>query len=81
LTSVSEVGGEVACDLGHPLAVGVDGDTEDVDDASLQFDYEQYVLGAEQRGVDTEEVSGDGTFGLGREELSPGRTFSSGNSR
>ena len=41
LVGVVEVGSEVPCDLGHPWAVWVGGDTEDVDDASLQLDHEQ----------------------------------------
>src|ERR1039458_7219122 len=65
-TGLFEVGGEVACDLGHPRAVRVSGDAEDVDYASFQFDHEQHVAAAEQHGVDVEEVSGNDTLGLDR---------------
>src|ERR1039458_5015144 len=71
-TRLFEVGSEVPCDLGHPWAVRVGGDTEDVDDASLQLDHEQHVVPAEQHSVDMEEVGGHDALGLGGEELAPG---------
>jgi hypothetical protein len=52
-----------------------------VDDASLQFDHEQHVVTTEEHGIDMEEVGGHDAFGLGREELAPGRTRSSGSRR
>src|ERR1017187_779335 len=71
LTGVIEVGSEVPCDLGHPWAAWVGGDTEDVDDASLQLDHEQHVVPAEQHSVDMEEVGGHDALGLGGEEFAP----------
>src|ERR1035437_4813671 len=77
-TRLFEVGREVPCDLGHPLAVRVGGDTEDVDDASLQLDHEQHVVPAEQHSPDMEEVGGHDALGLGGEELGPGGALTSG---
>src|ERR1035437_8544744 len=48
-TGLFEIGGEVAGDLGHPWVIGIGGGTEDVDDASLQFDHEQHVVTTEER--------------------------------
>src|ERR1019366_4313657 len=78
LAGVIEVGREVPCDLGHPWAVWVGGDTEDVDNASLQLDHEQHVVPAEQHSVDMEEVGGHDALGLGGEELGPGGALTSG---
>ncbi len=65
-------------DLGHPGAVGVGRDAEEVDDAPLELDDEQHVVAAEQDGVDGEEVGGHDGVGLGAEELDPGRSGSPG---
>jgi hypothetical protein len=73
-----EIRDEVACDLGHPWAIRVGADTEDVDDASLQLDHEQHVVAAEQHSVDMEEVGGDDALGLGGEELAPSGALTSG---
>src|ERR1035441_304547 len=81
LAGVIEAGGEVACDLGHPWAVWVGGDTEDVDDASLQLDHEQHVVAAEQHSVDVKEVGGDDALGLGGEEFAPSGALTSGSRR
>jgi hypothetical protein len=75
---VIEVGSEVPCDLGHPWAVWAGGDTEDVDDASLQLDHEQHVVAAEQHSVDVEDVDGNDALGLGGEELAPSGALTSG---
>ena len=72
----SRSGAEVAGHLGHPGAVGVGGDAEEVDDAAFDFDHEQHVVAAQQHGVDGEEVGGHDALGLGAEELGPGRTSS-----
>ena len=80
-TGLFEIGGEVAGDLSHPWVIGIGRGTEDVDDASLQFDHEQHVVATEEHGIDMEEVGGHDAFGLGREELAPGRTRSSGSRR
>jgi hypothetical protein len=68
-----QIGGEVARDLGDPLAVRVGGDTQHMHDASLQVDHEQHVVATEHDAVDVEEVHCHDAFGLRREELLPGR--------
>lgn len=72
----SSSGTEVAGDLGHPRAVGVGRDAEEVDDAPFHFDHEQYVVAAEQHGIDGEEVGSEDARGLSVEELGPGGTSS-----
>jgi len=56
--------------LGGPGAGRVGGDTGEDDLAGADFDEEQYVVAAQECGVDGEEVAGDG--GLGVQELGPG---------
>jgi len=56
--------------LGGPGAGRVGGDTGEDDLAAADFDEEQYVVAAQECGVDGEEVAGDG--GLGVQELGPG---------
>ena len=68
-----EVARQVAGDLGHPRPVGVGGDAEEVDDASVEFDHEQDVVAPQQHGVDGEEVGRHDALRLGAEELGPGR--------
>ena len=67
---------EIAGHPGHPGAVGVGRDAEEVDDAPFHFDHEEYVVAAEKLGIDGEEVGRDDAFGLGAEELGPGRAGS-----
>jgi hypothetical protein len=69
---------KLLCHLGHPWAVRIGGDTEDVHDTSLQFDHEQHVVAPEENGIDMEEVGGHDALGLGRAKLAPGWTRSSG---
>ena len=76
LAGLLERGTEVAGDLGHPRAVGVGRDAEEVDDAPFHFDHEQYVVAAEQHGIDGEEVGSEDARGLSAEELGPGGTSS-----
>jgi hypothetical protein len=78
LAGIFDVGSEVPCHLGHPWAVRVGGDTEDVDDASLQLDHEQHAVPAGQQSVDMEEGGGDDALGLGGEELTPSGALTSG---
>ncbi len=47
-------------------------------DAALRFDDEQHVVAPKEDGLDVEEVRGHNSFGLGREELGPGRALSPG---
>src|ERR1017187_8174944 len=42
-SSLFEVGGDVAGNLGHPWTVRVGGDAEDIHDAAVHLDDEQYV--------------------------------------
>jgi hypothetical protein len=58
--------------LGHPGAVGVGGDAEEVHDALFKLDHEEHVVAAEEDGVDGEEVGGHDALGLGAQELGPG---------
>jgi len=71
-----ELDTQVACHLGHPQAVRVRGDAEEVDDAAFHFDHEEHVVATEEDGVDGEEVGCHDAVGLGTEELGPGRTGS-----
>ncbi len=65
LSSVLEIGGEVAGDLGDPGAVRVGGDAENWHDASFDLDHEQHVVATEENGVDGEEVGCHDARGLG----------------
>src|ERR1035437_9509685 len=75
---IVQIGGEVAGDLSHPWVIGIGGGTEDVDDASLQFDDEQHVVAPQEDRVDVEEVRGHNALGLGGEELGPRWALSPG---
>src|ERR1035441_1713189 len=77
-TGILEIGGEVAGDLSHPWVIGIGGGTEDVDDASLQFDDEQHVVAPQEDRVDVEEVRGHNALGLGGAELGPRWALSPG---
>src|SRR5665213_1152010 len=76
--SLFEVGGEVAGNLGHPWTVRVGGDAEDMHDAAVHLDDEQYVEASKEDRVDVEEVGCHDALGLGGEELSPRWALSSG---
>ena len=75
-SSLFQVGGEGAGNLGHPGVVGVGGDAQQMHDPAFDLDHEEDVVAAEQHGVDREEVGRQHTLGLGSEELCPGRAGS-----
>jgi hypothetical protein len=73
-----EIHHEVPCLLGDPFRGRVGGDPQDVDAPGGVFDDGQAIrLGAVQQ-IDGEEVGGDDRFGLGAQELCPGRPGPSG---
>lgn len=61
---------QVPCGLGGPCSGGVRGDAGEEDLAGVHLDREQNVVMPQDRGIDGEEVAGDG--GLGVKELGPG---------
>ena len=73
---VAEVHDQVACLLGGPLPVRMQGDAEDADAPGRVLYYGQDVgLGAVEQ-VGAEEVAGQDRLGLGAQELRPGSTRS-----
>jgi len=74
----SEVGGEVASHLCDPWTVRLVVAPRTCTTPALRFDDEQHVVAPKEDGLDVEEVRGHNSFGLGREELGPGRALSPG---
>jgi hypothetical protein len=56
----------------------VSGDAGQVDPPVIEFDHEQDVQAGQADGLDGEEVAGDGSGGLGTQELGPGWAVAAG---
>ena len=69
---VGPVHQQIPSGLGGPGPVGVGSDPCEVYSAGVDFDEEEHPVAAQGHGVNTEEVGGDHSFGLGRDELRPG---------
>jgi len=76
--ALAEVHEQVAGLLGHPGPGGVGGDPGNVHAATVVLDHDQDVEAAQEHGVDVREVDGEDRLCLRGQELSPGRSFSSG---
>jgi hypothetical protein len=61
--------------LGHPRLGRVGGDAAEMGPARGVFNEDEHVQALKERRIDAEEVTGEDAFGLGRQELRPGRVL------